>query len=83
MIFVGQSKPRNWEAINRDFDDLKELVDSADATLILEKLQTLVPDFGSRSGKPADVLLRLDHDHDTRNRQYNGTPVPAALNVTA
>src|SRR2546422_1409450 len=59
-IFIGQTRPHNWQEVNRAIEELNRLVDSADMDLLLQKLKVLVPDFECRPGTLEDVLLRLD-----------------------
>jgi FlaA1/EpsC-like NDP-sugar epimerase len=64
-IFIGRLQPYRWEEINRDVEDLQNLADCPQASVILSKLKEIVPEFeGTASASAPHVhWVRSDAKH--------------------
>jgi FlaA1/EpsC-like NDP-sugar epimerase len=69
-IFIGRFIPHPWEQINRQVDELRKLVHSAEPNQILTMLKEIVPEFQGEDAvyTEAEKLLVADY--------ANGLPAP-------
>jgi FlaA1/EpsC-like NDP-sugar epimerase len=51
-IFIGRLQPSEWEAVNREIEDLRTMADAAAPSSILAMLRAIVPEF-DRQDVPA------------------------------
>lgn len=61
-IFVGRVRGLEWDEINRHLDELRDLADGADPTIIHDKFKEIVPEYHNAGPKRTAVpdLERID-----------------------
>jgi len=84
-IFIGKFIPHEWEEINRQVDELRKMVHSAEPAQILAMLQEIVPEFHNEDAVYAEAERRLlpDYGNSLAVTQRNGHAKSPSLSAAA
>jgi FlaA1/EpsC-like NDP-sugar epimerase len=65
-IFIGRLQSVDWKDINRQVENLTDLSECADASVVMSELKKMMPEFAASKPVPLHQTTRVrsDHEHD-------------------